>query len=1079
MIKPNLSITLCFLFTLSSMVDGFAQSEQPDLIPPSPAATAFQRVGVEQTSPYTGGADISIPLYNLKLNELSVPISLKYTGIHGIKVQEIASWVGLGWSLNAGGAVSRTVRGLPDEKSGKGFRVTGPLPNDIYDNNIVQEYIDILNGDMDGEPDFFNYSGPGIGGAFLIDKDGSVLQVPQTDNKIVTNSVFATFTITTPQGIVYKFEDIEKVRSIALGGNITTLDQINSTWYLTEMHNANETERIYFDYEEEVIGGYVTTYSEIIRDPGIELTGNDPVPNYTETRTYQLRLSKIYDSDNIFEIFFNEGGERCDMKDSDYLNIVEIKYNGSTLKKFEFDYSYFTKTGIVPLSDPCTGYARLQPSLNEGDIEKRLMLDQVTESGTGNYSNPPYVFEYETSVFLPDRHSLNRDHWGFYNGAVNTTLEPIQYLDLNNTYPVFDPGYTIVGSADREADFNFGKGGILKKITYPLGGYTSFEFEANTVADYEIASEIDLENTVVQIDFSNPVDTIISIDLQERPFARVTATGMGFEVTATTECQFFVEFKDSLNVVHTLKLAPGAPQSPKGEIYLEAGVYDVTLFADDNLGNCFSSYGESGVIIQWENQLETAEKVVGGARIKSLSNCDGADCLTRNFSYVDDQGTSMGSLVTIPKYGSADVAISLNVSQVVMLNWTRTINSNLPLLTTSGNHVGYRRVEEVFVSDTLNGKIIRDYFSPKLIGDFELSYLDGSTKYSTKYTIAGRKYDRFPSVPTYSADWLRGLPTKELIYEYINGQFEIKSEKDFLYKGTIVNPQLLEGGNLALQSYFVQELPPQSIRGVVVRSMSNGGSGRYIKNYDIVSGRVFATEIVQKTYEDSRVVTVTTNKDLYDDYQIPLYEEQVFSTGHKVRTDYTYNIPANFPGFVNPTDTLLLSNMLQNHNRLIPFYTVSTDDRGGVVKTLNKRRSLYKDVGGKYYLDQVQGANGDAVLETLIHYGDYNLKGLPESFEGRDGLVRSFKWDDYRVTHSGIAGTIITSSQFDSPGTISGSYEIKAYLYDATTGQITTVIDANGKELKYSYDELGRLVMIRDHVNNLLQRIDYHYQNNN
>jgi hypothetical protein len=50
---------------------------------------------------------------NLATGAMSLPISLDYNG-SGMKNQEVASWCGANWSLNAGGMITRMVRGLPD-----------------------------------------------------------------------------------------------------------------------------------------------------------------------------------------------------------------------------------------------------------------------------------------------------------------------------------------------------------------------------------------------------------------------------------------------------------------------------------------------------------------------------------------------------------------------------------------------------------------------------------------------------------------------------------------------------------------------------------------------------------------------------------------------------------------------------------------------------------------------------------------------------------------------------------------------------------------------------------------------------
>ena len=82
-------------------------------LPPSPQAAAFARYGEYPVSLATGVPEIKIPLYEIKLGNYTLPISISYHA-SGIKVDDVASTVGLGWVLNAGGIVSRTVCGAPD-----------------------------------------------------------------------------------------------------------------------------------------------------------------------------------------------------------------------------------------------------------------------------------------------------------------------------------------------------------------------------------------------------------------------------------------------------------------------------------------------------------------------------------------------------------------------------------------------------------------------------------------------------------------------------------------------------------------------------------------------------------------------------------------------------------------------------------------------------------------------------------------------------------------------------------------------------------------------------------------------------
>lgn len=80
--------------------------------PIAPTSASLGRYGDHPVDLSTGQVPIEIPLYEIKSGDLSVPIKLKYHS-GGIKLNQEASWVGLGWNLDFGGSVVRTVNGFP------------------------------------------------------------------------------------------------------------------------------------------------------------------------------------------------------------------------------------------------------------------------------------------------------------------------------------------------------------------------------------------------------------------------------------------------------------------------------------------------------------------------------------------------------------------------------------------------------------------------------------------------------------------------------------------------------------------------------------------------------------------------------------------------------------------------------------------------------------------------------------------------------------------------------------------------------------------------------------------------------
>src|SRR5437879_4397707 len=120
-----ISIIAHQLFAQDSPTKTFSLAEA---IPPSPTAYSFTKYGDIPVNMYTGAASVDIPIWTVKGVDLAAPVSLSYHG-GGIKVQEEASWVGLGWNLSAGGSITRSVRGVHDESADYPFN-TFPVTGD-------------------------------------------------------------------------------------------------------------------------------------------------------------------------------------------------------------------------------------------------------------------------------------------------------------------------------------------------------------------------------------------------------------------------------------------------------------------------------------------------------------------------------------------------------------------------------------------------------------------------------------------------------------------------------------------------------------------------------------------------------------------------------------------------------------------------------------------------------------------------------------------------------------------------------------------------------------------------------------
>jgi len=229
-----------------------ASTVVPQSTPRSPTATALGRYGEYPVGLYTGVPVIEIPIHAFSVGGLTIPIKLTYHAA-GHKVSDFASWVGLGWSLQTGGMISRNVLGLPDEQSGStgsgGVTILQrPVVVPTYSGGCLTGTTEDLIGSLasnsyDAQRDVFGYQLPsGSRNSFLLfpDPPGYVLRSPGPA-KITATSNLNSFTIVDEGGITYRFANGETVQGSAFGN-------YQSVWYVSEITGLNPVDRAVYSY---------------------------------------------------------------------------------------------------------------------------------------------------------------------------------------------------------------------------------------------------------------------------------------------------------------------------------------------------------------------------------------------------------------------------------------------------------------------------------------------------------------------------------------------------------------------------------------------------------------------------------------------------------------------------------------------------------------------------------------------------------------------------------------------------------------------------------------------------------------
>ena len=446
-------------------------------LPPSPQAAALARYGEYPVSLATGVPEIKIPLYEIKLGNYTLPISISYHA-SGIKVDDVASTVGLGWVLNAGGAISRTIVGAPDFKSSSLDYDTLYRSYDrflsVYNSNqyygivtpILQDCLNLSSYDI--ASDRYSYNFGTMAGVFRYSHRDKRFVVLNHHPIWISHSNYNNdgyFSIIDSDGTTYIFN--KKENSWVSENN----GQIPTTWYLTEIQtpngNINFSYQSVEDFETKHWGESLSVGTHYYYDTGAgeqnEIRGINNTSSYFIHHSVVL-LKKIEWNGNSMLFYYNN--DRNDIAKYRLTSIVVKGCDAQIFKTISFNNNSY---------------------LGNSQNNNRMLLSSLSISDEGTYN-----FSYNTTI-LPNYSDIGkRDYWGYFNNtsslhivARESAIAAYQQFSINNTcvdYPVKSP------------NLSFAKAGILESITYPTGGQTAFSYELNlngTVGGLRVSSIVD------------------------------------------------------------------------------------------------------------------------------------------------------------------------------------------------------------------------------------------------------------------------------------------------------------------------------------------------------------------------------------------------------------------------------------------------------------------------------------------------------------------------------------------------------------------------------------------------------------
>jgi len=1096
----------------------------PKIIPPSPEAAATFKFTEVPASLYTGVPNITIPIYEIESGGVTVPISISYHA-RGIKMGEIASRVGLGWTLNCGGMVSRQIRSYADDIS------TRVDFNNVLSNQSrrLAELTRVSTNDfpphmeIDYMPDQYYYNVNGLSGKFIYDyKDGKPLVQRYSDLKVISPNL-----ITDGQGTIYKFGEIAtkddydingETKEISEQGSSYTVtsvpqDEYQNTWHLRHIITKDGS-AISFAYENE-------TSSFVRRSFDKFDVGSNP-------QQYKSHASKVISvQKRLKEIFFDKGRvefeyhseTREDISGGNYLKRITV-YNNSNprqiIKQVEFGYEYVE----APIDN------NTHPVYRAWDLPawKRLYLKTVQFKYGTQMALPPYRFEYN-AIPLPNRHNNSQDVWGYYNGKSNGNM-----LKSGHETPI----------GARSVDTVYSAAGMLEKIIQPEGGYTRFYYEHNRVfnpfppdvvfdnpnpytAQYVyITSSLDYQNPNVYSATTKKYRKTFTIPESMAGVAKYMVdiaqhTGCQYPNNLST-CKFNIKIYNSTTGYLLLQTGPGQTRNipalkpgtytleveplykdhnPSNDQYIIFGdtyPQDLTDYWDpNNPNNVLDTFS---VYVSWMQTLPSTDPIYGaGKRIKKIEYRDPLNNqgITKTYDYNDPAtGKTSGQLLGLPNFLSIEEQrISIfGGDEFNSYGWVGNVPGSI-MSTYQEQSVGYGTVTEyIGEGNNILGKTVHKF---------------------TMFPDEGKYYE-FPYHPPTDNEWLRG---KELAVDYYKKNTSSgytlvrKVLNHYKYGGQLIPLPAINyrfQTSLGLEDCPNYEIPfcetadylknRKYFRIPFLRYYSPNytfedvpiGEGMY-KAYHFTGGTMDISNTTTIDYFDDGSQVQTTNEYFYDHdnhYNVAEYHQTTSNSQEKIITKYYYPADPEMAGKPAVPD-LLTMNVKE-----IPLVT-QTYKGGTKISETETRFKNWNTATNLLAPEYIKTAKGTNPLENRIQYTKLDAaNGNILEVRQVDGNYVSYIWG-----HDGTYPIAkIENATFQQVLTALGTTEatlkllttapsnirtalpnalITTYEYKLLVG-VKSITDPNGVTTFYEYDEFNRLKAVRDKNNNILSETQYNYR---
>ena len=1061
----------------------------------SPDVYNFEKVTLNPMNYYVGKAKVSVPIYTIKSGGIEFPLNLIYnTG--GIKVDQLASDVGLGWSLSTA-VITRTVNGANDFDNTGSLTYVEPTYDTRYSaverDKDYQAFKD--NGysgkigyflqkrrnlgfmrdfrQVDFLPDTYHFYSGDFSTNFFFDNVSTPVELSPKGTKIVatTNVItidskrglynyftsawepnynlatqdFFNIVLTTPQGIEYTFSDCD----YALTEKILGTDAVDfsdspaqiSAWHITRIKDLNTSLKVEFTYE-----------NNTAMNPNHPFAGSTAVYMPSAQRFYEYTKRGEYSAANPCMYYSPSTGSEIYTIDK-YVRVDVLK---KRLKTISFDQ------GTIEFSYNAQG---TRSDIYNGDYVSQIVVknkhSQVIK--TFNLQYDYFTSSYGVGEFNPDNANNSYRYKRLKLISIAEVGKPkhkFSYNETTNLPPVNSFAIDFMGYANGSADVP--NETILNNNRYNPVLY----FYANQ-----------LEKSLLPFPVTGVAPTI-------------TIPGYFNRRPHITSDEYVKAW--SLKKIEY-------PTGGSSTLNYESNTFEF-------LGQSYKG---------------------GGTRIASQSIAEGSGFTkTVNYSYLKESGLSSGSLGALPYFGypvkkfysvSFDYYLDYDqpqpplvsdpVTNVNALEWKLTDKSKLNEDITSGAFIGYSRVIE---SETGLGR----------------------TEYKfTANSIPGFQDVMYRAKPYFAPDLYTINPNESCMTDFIsaNSAFATNIYTDNSYKrGKLLEEKIFNESNDLLKARTI--------------NYTDVDLGRY----RIYQG--FIEPVRNNTDQNSRPF-MTVRKDYQIRQYLPASETLISKDAAGNLKQEIANFTYNANGLLKSAETIASNNDTKKTQYYYPTdATTLTSLPGAALESY--RHTSYRDLirfqNNMAAPIQIETyTNGNLNTRTRQFYRDFNSNVgaiLPEELVTSKGngsfyhvsRVNSYDWVSQNpevITTGGINGktvayvrgynhTLIIAKIEDPQGLYSLDIEdvrtksdadndncnlpsckeqilkialnslrttlkttnpdamITTYTYDPLVG-VTSMTDTKGDEIRYFYDANQRLIKATDKDGNILSENAYNYKPQN